>query len=88
MKFTLRESKQSLCKSCQDGQEVHDDRGNIRVWCHRGMRPMILPAMVTKCSCYEAMGRMTKHEAFKIGWVLETKKGEIGFRPPKRDSDD
>jgi hypothetical protein len=86
-----------LCGSCSEAHITVDDRGGQMVWC-KGLSyqsPQVVERPVHHCTGYEARNTgMDRHEAEKIGWVLEVKRkgSDIGFgfaRPkPKKFDDD
>jgi hypothetical protein len=84
-----------LCGTCSEAHITVDDRGQQMVYCtalYNSIRIMERP--IHHCTSYEARNTgMDRHEAEKIGWIMEVRKGnrgEIGFARPKRkvDSDD
>ena len=87
MSFHLKDQPHSLCDSCRNLNVTKFKSGKIFRMCSEmsteGSRD-ILREPVEECSMYTAVGKITKQEAYAIGWVLgKNKKGHIGFVPPK-----
>lgn len=84
MRFTIRNTApDTLCTSCVNSQVMLNTRGHRSILCHAGMQVLRVGYPLVECSSYAATGRMTQHEAEKIGWVLEKKGRASGFKPPK-----
>lgn len=88
MKFKIREEHEGLCYSCENAMVMTDVRGRERILCENVYPPTWMPVAAAECSAYEARGRLTKRRAFEIGWVMDTRQGKIGFRPPKKTIED
>lgn len=85
----IKELHLTLCQSCDSGQIIEYADGTWMVVCHAMYPDRRLPLKpVVDCSSYEQKGRISRHDAEKIGWVLEMKKGgRPGFVPPKKKED-
>lgn len=91
MKFNIRgERGRNLCLSCVEAHITTDVRGDREIFCRAVRYAQHIRVPVVVCSGYQEIGKMQKHEAAQLGWVLEVKKGKIvGFRPPtQKDKDD
>ncbi len=88
MSFHIIDPPKTLCQSCDNGQVVDFNDGTRKTWCHHGMDTRSVDRPVLNCSVYEQKGKMSEHQAHKIGWVLEGRK-TAGFKwtPPKKDED-
>ena len=80
----IKHQIKSLCESCKESQVLKFKSGREITICHYyGTNPAQITEAVESCNCYTAQGKMTDYEAEKIGWVLETGKNKVGFKPPK-----
>lgn len=90
MNFKITEFPKTLCQSCVNGQVTDFHGGTRKVWCHHGMDVRLMERPVLECSIYEQKGKMTEHEAKKLGWVLEFRRtagfhSNVSFVPPKKE---
>ena len=90
MNITFAESyTHHLCLTCRNGRVTTMIHRQNTV-CSAGMKDQYLTQPVVRCTDYEFRYGFIPHEMDKVAWVLELKpdsRGEIGFRPPKRDED-
>ena len=90
-----------LCGGCSESHITTDDRGDQLVMCRAAWHhPRVVSRVIVNCNSFEPRHTgMDRDEAFRIGWVLEVKKGgPVGFGgvpaleyelvPPKKKNED
>ena len=78
---------QDKCATCANLTEIKGVtfKEHIRT-CGAIPEDQRMPARVTSCNQYRERNRQSLHEMHLIAWVLtlDSKKREIGFKPPKK----
>jgi hypothetical protein len=86
MRIKLQPTIKGLCVRCRNGHVTEDSAGHVEVWCNLLMEPKRMGRAVLRCTDFNERGRDDEHEMRRIAWTLDVnKRGEMGFRPPKKD---
>lgn len=79
-------SGERLCDNCTSSTIIKCDNGVEKIFCHsmpEGSGSHQIKDIVVECSSFRKRGELSIHAMEEMGWILETKKGQIiGFVNP------